>query len=208
MFVPGSGGREGIHGAAVPEHGLAGFPVGLSWGLSEISSPRQVRCSIWLVLLCFLKCSGPAVPRVLVVSGQIPRIKSSPPRAGASLSAGGSGPGEEGEEEDVAPVLRRCPGQVRLPPGMSPPLPGWVPALISHGPERLSPAICSPGHLIAGISCLRSPSWSGRGARALRGPRLVIAAKEVLAQTRVVSPRGPAVQPVPLGVGKWSHGGC
>lgn len=55
MYVPGSGGREGIHGAAVPEHDLAGFMVRLSWGLSEISSPREVRCSIQLFLLCFLK---------------------------------------------------------------------------------------------------------------------------------------------------------
>lgn len=86
------------------------------------------------------------MPGVLVVNGQHPRIVLRPPRAGASLSDGGSGSRGGGEEEDVAPVLGYCLRQARLLPGMSPPLPGRAPALISHGPERLSLAICSPDH--------------------------------------------------------------
>ncbi|XP_054147825.1 uncharacterized protein C1orf167-like [Melozone crissalis] len=82
---------------------------------------------------------------------------------------------------------------------MSPPLPGRAPALISHGPERLSPAICSPGDRPnQGDKLLMEAQLE----RALRGPRVAVAAKEVPAQTLgVVGPRGPAV-PVPLEVDK------
>ncbi|XP_053853545.1 uncharacterized protein C1orf167 homolog isoform X4 [Vidua macroura] len=66
---------------------------------------------------------------------------------------------------------------------MSPPHPGRGPALISHGPERLSPAICSPGHRPnRGDKLLMEPQLE----RALRGPRVVVAAEEAPAQRRVV----------------------
>ncbi|XP_058674529.1 uncharacterized protein C1orf167 homolog [Ammospiza caudacuta] len=85
---------------------------------------------------------------------------------------------------------------------MSPPLPGRAPALISHGPERLSPAICSPGDRPnRGDKLLMEPQLE----RALRGPRVAVAAKEVPAQTLSgVGPRGPAVLPVPLGISESS----
>ncbi|KAM3659475.1 uncharacterized protein C1orf167 homolog [Ammospiza maritima maritima] len=88
---------------------------------------------------------------------------------------------------------------------MSPPLPGRAPALISHGPERLSPAICSPGDRPnREDKLLMDPQLE----RALRGPRVAVAAKEVPAQTLSgVGPRGPAVLPMPLGISEnsfWS----
>lgn len=87
------------------------------------------------------------MPRVLVVSGQIPRIKPNPPRAGASLSAGGFWSGGGGGRGRRGACPEALPGRGTAPArDEPPPLPGRVPALISHGPERLSPAICSPGH--------------------------------------------------------------
>lgn len=84
------------------------------------------------------------MPGVLVVKqAASPGFRLARPGQVPPSALAGSGPGEEGEEEDV---LRHCLRQARLPRGTNPPLPDRAPALISHGPERLSLAICSPGH--------------------------------------------------------------
>ncbi|XP_053818729.1 uncharacterized protein C1orf167 homolog isoform X4 [Vidua chalybeata] len=84
---------------------------------------------------------------------------------------------------------------------MSPPHPGRGPALISHGPERLSPAICSPGHRPnRGDKLLMEPQLE----RALRGPRVVVAAEEAPAQRRVV----PGAQRCSRGLSQWISKNC